>query len=178
MAAMVFVATGCAASQPVSSDSAALLFGTINARLALMAAVAAYKRLNNLPVEEKEQEVLVLAAAAARATDAGLQPESVEDFFVAQMAAGKAVQYRYLADWESRPAPDTAADLNRETRPQLLELGSQIVDELVDVLEQGPITEADRAAFDKAVTAPQVAQADRDALFAGLLEVRLQPPAA
>ncbi len=89
-------------------------------RLALMPAVAWYKRAHGLPIEDRDRERVVLDAAVARAHGAGLDPGSLRESFALQVDLAKGVQ---------RDAPEHAPtlDLQSELRPALLRLGDRLV---------------------------------------------------
>ncbi len=89
-------------------------------RLALMPAVAAWKRAHGLAVEDPEREQAVLARAEGAARAAGLEPDSVRALFAIQIALAKAIERR---------ASETEAtlDLETELRPTLSQIGDRIV---------------------------------------------------
>jgi cyclohexadienyl dehydratase len=91
-------------------------------RLALMPAVAAYKRANGLPIEDKPREAIVLQEALDAATAAGLEKESVRALFAEQIELAKAVQQRATA------VPPL--DLDTVLRPELSRLGDRILSAL------------------------------------------------
>ncbi|MEE8314740.1 MAG: transporter substrate-binding domain-containing protein [Myxococcota bacterium] len=88
-------------------------------RLALMPAVAAWKRELREPISDPAREELVLARAAAQAHEAGIEIEAARRLFEIQIELAKAVQGRAL---DAEPL-----DLERELRPALLRLGDRIV---------------------------------------------------
>jgi cyclohexadienyl dehydratase len=89
-------------------------------RLALMPAVAAWKRAHGLAVEDPERGQAVLARAEDAARPAGLEPDSVRALFAVQIALAKAIERR---------ASETEAtlDLETELRPALSQIGDRIV---------------------------------------------------
>jgi chorismate mutase-like protein len=112
------------------------LLASCDERLALMPAVAEYKRAHGIPVVDPEREVRVLEAAwkavALAAERAGSEPpprRDVERFYRAQIDAAVAIQYRVIAE----PAPKGAAtfDLASEIRPALLRIGERMATLLV-----------------------------------------------
>ena len=156
-----------------AEDVNTALFAAINDRLSLMEDVALYKANNNIPVEDLPREQVVLADTQTSAAEAGLNPQSVQQFFAAQIAVAKAIQYRHLADWQSAPAGKAADDLQAVIRPVLTDLGNRIVLLLAESINSGGgIEEADRALFTASVTASHVSEADRDRLFDSLLIIR------
>ncbi len=112
-------------------------------RLALMPAVAAYKRAHGLPIEDLERERLVLDAAEGLARRAGLDPEALRSSFRLQVDLAKGVQ---------RGAPPLPAtlDLKKQIRPALIRLGARLVEAyaLASPIEPGdlPLSKLDPAA--------------------------------
>ena len=88
--------------------------------LALMPAVAAWKRAHGLAVENSVRERAVLARSEAAARAAGLDPDSVRALFAVQITLAKAIERR------ATDAPATL-DLDTELRPALSEIGDRIV---------------------------------------------------
>ena len=106
------------------------LLAAMDERLSLMPAVAESKRTQNRPVEDLEQEALVLQAAAegvrAEAVRQGRSPPSesaVVDYFKAQIEAAKVIQYKVLAQSTSMEDPP---DLVTEIRPALGRISERI----------------------------------------------------
>src|SRR5471030_1193192 len=101
----------------VAAVSLPSLSSAMNQRLLVMKDVAGYKAEHHLPVEDLVREQKVMSLAREEATAAGLEPQSVVPFIQAQMDVAKAIQYRYLADWLSRPektgGPETWMRLGR-----------------------------------------------------------------
>ena len=87
-------------------------------RLALMPAVAAYKRARGLAIDDPAREAVVLQQALDAAARAGLEPESVRALFAEQIALAKAVQQRH--------GDAAAMDLDSVLRPALDQLGERI----------------------------------------------------
>ena len=79
------------------------IFSTINERLSYMEDVALFKAQNHLPIEDIQRESVVINKAKVSASEQGLDPEIVKDFFQAQISVAKAIQYRYRADLLSQP---------------------------------------------------------------------------
>lgn len=102
------------------------LSALINERLSYMKAVAAYKWLNELPIEDLEREATVIATAQRSGLDHGITVDSSETFFQAQITAAKEIQSYWYAKWELGEGPTAAPDLNKEVRPALLKLGHAI----------------------------------------------------
>jgi cyclohexadienyl dehydratase len=89
-------------------------------RLALMPAVATWKRAHGRPVENSMREQAVLARAEGAARAAGLDPDSVRALFVVQIALAKAVERRASES-------ESTLDLETALRPALSQIGDRIV---------------------------------------------------
>lgn len=152
------------------------LFNNINNRLGYMKDVALYKAQKHLQIEDTAREAVVIEKAQAQAERIGLNPKSVKPFFVAQISAAKAIQYRYRADWLSHPYKHNAKPLNLKTqvRPALIKLGNTILAEMKAHLEKhGPFKPAEREKFIRQITVAKLTKADKDMLYDGLMKVRL-----
>ncbi len=149
------------------------LFVLINERLSVMEQVALYKYRNKVAVEDLERERQVIENSTLGAARRGLDPESIEAFFAAQIAVAKAIQYRHLADWQSAPNPEQAPDLANRIRPALNELGDRIIDSLALLLQSGErIDEQHRQVFLEAMTVEKVSDSDKTLLFESLAAVK------
>jgi cyclohexadienyl dehydratase len=112
----------------------AALFACLDLRLALMPAVAEYKRRFDLPVTDPRQERAVLDRAAAQARETGLDEQGVRQLFRVQIELAKQVQRAFLRDRQGGPVfPAWARGLGlaADLRPVLFELGDRIIGELV-----------------------------------------------
>jgi chorismate mutase len=174
------IAVACVVSilgAPGHADSGAVeIFSLINERLSYMEDVAAYKLENGKPVEDTDREVIVLEKAKQSAMRAGLNPSSIENFFRTQIAAAKAIQYRYLADRVLAPesARGTPRDLMTEVRPELIRLGDAIVHSIRDFLKAGnQFSDAHLPEFLNAVDVPQLHREEKARLFRSLQEITL-----
>lgn len=102
------------------------LAGLIRERLSYMKDVAAYKWLNQRPIEDLEREATVLAAAQRDGLDYNITKASSHRFFLSQINAAKEIQSFWFEQWRDDEGPKGAKDLITEVRPQLLQLGTQI----------------------------------------------------
>jgi len=107
------------------------LLAACDERLALMTAVAEYKRASGVAVVDPERESRVLeagwravAGAAEQLGHESLPRREVERFYRAQIAAAVAIQQRILAG--PTPTAAVAFDLAREIRPALLRIGERM----------------------------------------------------
>jgi chorismate mutase-like protein len=120
-------------------------------RLGLMKDVAAYKYVNDLPVEDPAREAIVIAHAAEQARDAGLDGDAMVPFFAAQIDAAKLIQQCWIGRWQSgsETAPTQAPDLAADIRPRLIEIGDGLIVALAvavkshDEVEIAPLPEVD-----------------------------------
>lgn len=118
-------------------------------RLSIAERVAFAKWDNRTPVEDTTREVQVIANAVKEGELKDLNPESVSDFFRAQIEANKLVQFSLLADWNrlgEAPA-HSRIDLSAEIRPELDRLQKEMIQQLADtsLLREGPACQANVA---------------------------------
>lgn len=134
---LLFVMACClAVVSPVNAGNTELdkLLGLVNERLQLMKEVAAYKHANNISIENKQREEVVLHSAIAMARAHHLKPASVESFFRLQIEFAKAIQKGWIKNWRAEGAKplsgEVVPDLAKEIRPKLITLGEQIVEHI------------------------------------------------
>jgi chorismate mutase len=157
-------------AEPELSDS---LFQTIDERLGYMEDVALFKAQNRIPVEDIAREKVVLFDAKELASSHRLNPDSMERFFIAQISAAKAIQYRYSAELLALEMPTRSIDLQSEIRPALDRLGGEIVSLFSALLEsRATIVEKDRERFMNTLQSRLLDDSEREALFDAMLEVR------
>ena len=177
MRAMLGVFALLLVALPAFADSeSAKVFELIDKRLEYMKEVALYKATTGTAVEDRYREAIVVEKATNKAAKAGLAPESIEDFFKAQIAAAKVIQYRHIADWTlSKKMPaDKPADLEVEIRPVLLNLGDEIVVAIKRYLEAGNRFGDDQLAeFHRIVDVEKLDESDEAALFASMRSITL-----
>ncbi len=170
------VFTFSVSAQSTESELLQSLFQSIDERLEYMDDVALFKAQNKIPIEDVEREKIVLSDAEQLAASHGMDPVSIENFFITQINAAKAIQYRYRAELLTREASHPIIDLQSDIRPALDRLGNDIVTLLATLLQSGlPIGEESRERFMEALQNPLLADSEREALFNALLEVRLSP---
>lgn len=151
------------------------LFSSINLRLSYMEDVSLYKANNNKPIEDIEREVLVIERASQSAEKFGLNKQSIAGFFQAQISAAKAIQYRYRADLLSQPERSTPRDLENVIRPELIKLGKKINSDIAEYLKEGgAFYEKDYVTFKKTLDSRYLSDADKEALFKALAQIKLQ----
>ncbi|MGB1685205.1 MAG: gamma subclass chorismate mutase AroQ [Pseudomonadales bacterium] len=140
----------------------------INQRLELMASVAAFKWLKQRPIEDLAREQVVLDQAALQALRRQITTDSSRRFFAAQIKAAKQIQACWFDRWRNGDAPTAAPDLNTEVRPELLRLGTAIVDSLVTGT-------SDRAAFMQALDVDCLADSARSDIYLALTAIETYP---
>ena len=155
-----------------ASENAQPLFHTINERLQYMDDVAVYKAEHHLPIEDVAREQVVVEKAKAAAGKQGLNPESVEAFFKAQIAVAKAIQYRRRAELLSQPSHQQARDLKTVVRPALLQLGDQIIAQIAKYLQHGAFDAQQYQLFASQVNVKYVTDSDKRLLFNALLKIQ------
>lgn len=158
-----------------ADDVQTLLFRSINERLSYMESVALYKAENELAVEDIGREKEVIENAKLNAAREGLDPESVESFFIAQISVAKVIQYRHQAQWLLSPPEQEAVNLEIDIRPRLNDLGTDITILLGILIEQeGKISAEARNLFYQTIEQTFVTEEEKDLLFNGLLQVSTQ----
>ncbi|HTY18964.1 MAG TPA: transporter substrate-binding domain-containing protein [Myxococcota bacterium] len=138
-------------------------------RLALMPAVARWKRARGLAIEDPAREARVVAAAHQAAVENGLEPAPVEALFRLQIALGSRLQATGKAPEEG--VPDL--DLESQLRPELTRLGARIVSAAASV---APLDPAALDAADWATLAQWLDAPERAELRGALLALRPAPP--
>lgn len=155
------------------AESELSLFQAITERLSYMEDVALYKAQNHIPVEDVEREKIVLSNAKDLAAAHGLDPDSTERFFIAQISAAKAIQYRYRAELLTREMPTRPIDLQSDIRPELDKLGGDIVKLFATLLQsRSAMGEDRRERFMSTLQSRLLIDAEREALFDAMLEIR------
>ncbi|WP_313700623.1 chorismate mutase [Pantoea sp.] len=156
----------------VSSVSLGSLSSALNERMQVMKAVAGYKALHHLPVEDLPREQVVLDHMLQNAEQAGLEPHSVGPFVHALMNASKAIQYRYRADWLSAPDSDLPVTDLAETRQQIERLDTQILTAISQRLMTGTFSQDDIAFLMSQLTASHLSENDKNSLCAALSRIQ------
>ncbi|WP_170412997.1 gamma subclass chorismate mutase AroQ [Ruegeria atlantica] len=154
-----------------ATSAQAELFDLIDARLEWMQDVAAFKHANDRPVEDLAREKVVIDKTLEQAALAGVDPDSAQLFFEAQIQAAKEIQSCWIERWRKDKAsvPERYADLTTEVRPALLELGGQILETLSD---QPPVSSSSQADFLDTVNVDCLSDDSRAELFDSLTKVR------
>jgi len=114
-------------NKPPSFSPLGQIFALLDLRLALMPAVAAYKYLHSLPVEDLAQEEQVLENATTLARKSGQNSEAFQELFRVQIDLSKQVQQLVLRDLEHIPKWAMARDLHLEIRPLLAKISDQLI---------------------------------------------------
>ncbi|MCB1683163.1 MAG: transporter substrate-binding domain-containing protein [Pseudomonadales bacterium] len=149
------------------SSTADRLYQLVDARLALMEAVASHKWQAGDPIEDPAREARVVHAGVADGLRQGFVPATSAALFEAQIAAAKSIQSYWFARWQSGERPRPADDLATIIRPELLRLGEQI---MVAAAQPG-ITHS-RELFDAQVRSEGLSERDRASLFEALASLR------
>jgi chorismate mutase len=111
-------------------------------RMQVADAVAASKWGTDAPIEDPVREQAVLASAATKSAQLGIDPAVSAQVFTDQIEASKAIQYALYSRWSAHPdqAPSVRPDLG-QIRPVL----DRITDELLVQLKATQELRADRA---------------------------------
>lgn len=101
-------------------------------RLYLMEQVAASKWQSYSKITAPAREAKVIEASKSNAAKAGLDPETVTPFVVAQMEAAKAIQKRVTKEWRAgKSVPDPAPSLGHALRPAISAVTARILEQLI-----------------------------------------------
>lgn len=103
------------------------LLDLVARRLELMRDVAAHKWHNDLPIEDREREAVVIEQAVQDALRHGLTVDGSRAFFSLQIEAAKEIQRHWFGVWGQGTGPAAAPDLDEVVRPELLRLGSAML---------------------------------------------------
>ena len=157
-----------------SEPEAMHIFSLINERLGYMEQVALYKHQTHIPVEDLAREKFILDKSLLSASEQGLDPDSISEFFQSQMDAAKAIQYRYRADWLASPPKMTeVVDLKNDIRPKLVALGKEIITCISKYLKQEQnFSLGQQITFIDTVKVHNLSTADKEKLFRSLLGVK------
>lgn len=138
--AAILVAPGQASATPADGRGPLLPLTDLAAERVLISDKVAAAKFPDRPISDPVREQQVLDAAAARATELGVDPAAAVRFFRAQIEASKTVQYGLFAYWTAHPdrAPITRPDLPSEVRPVIDRINAGLLTELAH-------TEATRA---------------------------------
>ncbi len=138
IASMAYPVAVAAEGDPVDIQDVALspelerLGDLLVHRLYLMEQVAAAKWQAYGKITDRRREARVIEASKANAAKAGLDPETVTPFVVAQMDAAKAIQNRVTKQWRAGKAvPPPAPSLQHTLRPAISAVTAKIVDQLI-----------------------------------------------
>jgi len=98
-------------------------------RLALMHEVARWKWHSGEPVESPEKELKMIERLADKAEEHGIPYNWACSFLLAQLEAGKEVQYHDFEIWsrEGKEPQEPASDLETEIRPYLAKLSFELL---------------------------------------------------
>lgn len=106
----------------------------VDQRLSYMKDVAAYKWVNQLPIEDVQREEIVLNKSMSAASKLGLDSLSTYSFFETQITLAKTIQQFWFDQWAKDGFVNyNYADLKTEIRPALLELGDDILKTLAEL---------------------------------------------
>lgn len=157
------------------------VFDLIEARLALMESVAAWKHAHGQPVVDHAREQQVLDATVANAAALGIEAGSAHRLFSLQIQLARKLQEQRIAGWKSSGSgPDSIPDLNRELRPRLDEIGRQLLIAIYLALPESQREDftARYAASAARIDVPGIDDADERDLAAALARLRSAPVSA
>lgn len=166
---VIALLSGCA-TPAATPDPLARLLDLIDQRLAIGEAVACNKWNSGAPIEDPAREREIIETIGTQAANFGLEPAFAQEFFRAQIEASKIVQNERLAQWRASKQPpfNNVADLQRDIRPQLDRLTTEMLAALAQALP------ALRAAGANARLAARAGDVARAAALAPLKKTALQ----
>ena len=181
LAGLVLTLTLVAGPVPAvaASTAATEVFEKIRERLGLMRPVAAWKAKRNLPVEDIAREKIVLQSSVSKAEAAGISGPTVKVFFEEQIAAAKEIQSCWMARWarDTSETPQTVPDLVNEIRPQLIQLGAEILKNVAFALRDGkdrPFDADGEAVFASTIDIDCLSEESKRRIYRALATVRLK----
>ena len=149
------------------SASPEKLYQQINQRLSLMEAVAADKWHRKIPIEDLAREKVVLEKSVNKAQEKGLSPEEVTNFFLIQIELAKKIQHGFQQQWQdSKQSPDKSQPSLQEIRPQLIQLGNDILTAIAELKDHHNFP-----VFQQTITAPFLNPQDKGRLFQALAAI-------
>jgi cyclohexadienyl dehydratase len=160
-----------------AADDVARVYETIDARLALMSDVAAWKWSQQRPVVDEEREHAVLERILARAHELGLSIASVQHVLEVQIQMARAVQTEYFEQWraEGFPTGRTIRALDTDLRPVLDALGEEQLAALYwarDEMSQAVVNESIAKTLRHIASYPGVTAQDMAELRSALHDLR------
>ena len=182
LATALLVVTVVSHSSPATlttpEEDVGAVFDLMQARLALMPAVAAWKFANDAAVTDATREQRVLEATVADADRLGIDAASARELFSLQIRLAREVQERLIATWSKQGASgEPVRDLNKELRPELDRLGQQLL--LAVYLALPELSQPDftqrYASHVARLDVPGLADSDRQQLLNALARVRAAP---
>lgn len=179
LAAMLLVAAsiGHAAPAVVSTpeDDVGEVFNLMQARLAMMRSVAAWKFANHAPVTDAAREQKVLDATVADAGRLGIDATSARELFSLQIRLAREVQEQFISTWRKQASSgEPVRDLDKELRPELDRLGEQLLLAIYLALPEfgQPDFATRHAALAGKLDMPGIDASDRQALLQALARLR------
>ena len=132
-----------------------------------MKSVAAYKWINNIAIEDKVRERIVIQRAKQSSLKLGLAPASVGQFVSTQIEVAKQIQRYWFEEWAKGSGPTESSDLMTQVRPQLLTLSQQIISSL-----KSPEETLDITLFSTAVSVVGLSEATKGNLYRSLEAIK------
>ncbi|PXX42652.1 gamma subclass chorismate mutase AroQ [Undibacterium pigrum] len=134
---LLYFALTCAAltlaspaqAQTASDTGLLRLLSLMQQRLDLAQDVAMYKWNTRAAIDDSVREQQILDALAKQAPEYGLEPKLAQDFFAAQIIAGKLIQTALFKEWtnKSQALFENPPDLKTKIRPALDKLTTELL---------------------------------------------------
>lgn len=152
------------------------IFSHVSMRLGYMQDVAYYKVYHGISIQDVTREHKVLESAKQKALKSELQSESFVFFAKTQIAAAKAIQYRYAADLMFQSLEQSPKDLKALIRPELIKLDKLLVEEVSVFLKNGHrFSPKDFDRFSSSINVSYLSINDKKHLFDALMQIKLAP---
>lgn len=157
-----------------SLDNFTNLCVLINKRLELAKEVAAYKYKNNLHIEDKKRERIVINNSIFQATNEGLLPETIESFFKIQITLSKHIQEEWFKHWKSQGFPKNyrIVKLREEIRPKLNIIGNEIIKTIKIVVARKLDFNIQKKIINKTINVEFITTQQKDQLLQLILDIR------
>lgn len=150
--------------------------GSVRTRRSYMKDVAAYKWENNLPIEDKARESVVIQASQNTAAHNGLDSLTTREFFELQIRLAKKVQVYWFCKWgESKEALSGFQDLQKVVRPELIRLGDEIIKNVrIAGLAEYPnsIVKSKKEIFIELIPTEGLSLREKEELFEAILNIK------
>lgn len=176
--AILLTANVVSAAEFAGSGEVNHVLGLIDQRLELMRSVAAWKRVNNVPVSDPAREQQVLDATVAEAQRLGIDAAPARELFALQIRMARDVQEHFMSVWQTLGwSSEPVRDLNKDLRPELDRLGGEMLHAIYLALPEitSPGYALNHLSSASIIDVPGVRPEDREALVQAVGRLRPAP---